>query len=73
MTGQQLLSGLDDDGAPAENVSVKSSPKLPLHLSTARGGGPAADAALRAAEASLSAKVADMYVELVRTTMFKSR
>ena len=71
----ELLSGLDDDGAPVENVSVKSSPKEVcryIFRQLAAGDRPPT---LRSdlQKRGLSAKVTDMYVELVRTTMFKSR
>ena len=66
MTGRQLLSGLDDDGAPVENVSVKSSPKEVcryIFRQLAAGDRPPT---LRSdlQKRGLSAKVADMYTKL---------
>ena len=69
-----MLSGLDD-GAPVEDVSVESSPREVCRYIFRKLAEGVRPAALRSdlQKRGISAKVADMYVELVRTTMFKSR
>ena len=69
----ELLSGLDDDSVPVGDITVKSSPKetcryifRQLMAGTSR---PALRADLQ--KRRFSAKVADMYVELVYATMIK--
>lgn len=71
----ELLSGLEDSGAPVEDVTVESSPREVCRYIFQQLTVRTPPAALRAdlQKRGLSAKVADMYVELVRATMFKSR
>ena len=69
----ELLSGLDDDSVPVGDITVKSSPKETCRYIFRQLMAGTSRPALRAdlLKRRFSAKVADMYVELVYATMIK--